>query len=212
MKLDISNNAGPAYSLTCLNQSAQPWSFYMSQQKPDLPQGNMLVWLCTPFNIAPGAYFTFTWSLTYNFVWGLTGKLSSDTYFTAGEVIDASLESQNQTTFSVPGNTPQFSPVTKNDSPGSLTIQNAADVPDEIFSVGIGMSGAPTFVVQAQPNLTNIFTPHPAYYLAAGPSRTPGQQFPEELTQPIKITFPANIYNMRATLDDKHQWTVAPEV
>ncbi|MBV5333925.1 protein rhiA, partial [bacterium] len=51
---------------------------------------------------------------------------------------------------------------------GSLTVQQLSNVVPNQTSVGVGMSGSGTFAIQAAPNMTAVFTPHPNYWVVFG--------------------------------------------
>ncbi|MCK4261277.1 MAG: hypothetical protein KAX49_20055, partial [Halanaerobiales bacterium] len=51
---------------------------------------------------------------------------------------------------------------------GVLEIVQDNTIPMHLVFVGIGMSGAGTFVKQARPNMSYIFTPQPKYWIIFG--------------------------------------------
>lgn len=197
------------YTLTLKNESTQPWTFYVYQQAPEQTGGFSLAWFASPFVITVGSRISFDWQIAYNFVWGATGALTPGVAFGAGGEIDADLAGANQTTFSTsPG--PNLSAAEKGSSPpGTLLIFDNNDVPANTFSVGIGMSGAATFVEQASPNLAHQFSPSspPRYWVAAGTDVQVGSTVDiQTVTQSVEVTFPLNVVSRTLTLNQSNTW------
>ncbi|MCL8485868.1 MULTISPECIES: protein rhiA [Bradyrhizobium] len=200
---------GTPYSLKLINNSASPWVFYVYQQLPNQQSANVfsLAWFASPYQIVPGANITFQWSIDYTFVWGQTGTIQPGVTFSAGQTIDADPASANTTTFSTsPG--PNLSQAVAGQPQGSLVISDAANVPNNSFSVGIGMGSAGTFVTMAGPNLTHTFTPTPTYWIAAGTNVQVGTILDiTTVTQNLQVKFPVNVYAVTCTLNSSNQWT-----
>jgi len=199
--------AGTTYSLTLKNQSAQAWIFYVYQQMP--AQSNdlfSLAWFASPFMITVGNRITFEWDIVYNFVWGATGTVRPGVTFNASGEIDGDPSGANTTTFSAtPG--PNLSAAVKAPPSGSLVINDADDVPNNTFSVGIGMSGTGTYVVQAGPNLKHQFTPTPSYWIAAGTDVKVGTVLDiQTVTRTIEAKFPVNVFAQTWTLNESNTW------
>jgi hypothetical protein len=199
--------AGQPYLLTLKNQSAQPWTFYVYQRMPG--QSNdvfSLAWFASPFVITPGNRISFEWQIDYNFVWGTTGTVIPGITFNAGGEIITSPDGSNTTTFSTkPG--PNLSSAVKAPPAGSLVIKDADDVPNSTYSVGIGMSGTGTFVVQAGPNLTHQFTPTPSYWIAAGSEVKVGTVLNiQTVTRTTEVKFPVSVYSQTRTLNESNIW------
>lgn len=207
---NLAADAGTGYTLTMTNKSAAPWTFYVYQKAPQ-PSANVfsLAWFASPFIITVGSQIRFSWDLVYNFVWGATGVIMPGVTFTAGGAIDASPAGANTTTFSAqPG--PNLSPAVTAPPAGSLVINDASNVPNNTFSVGIGMSGTGTYVVQAGTNLAHTFTPTPSYFIAAGQNVQVGTVLNiQTVTQTAPVVFPVNLFNAAATLDQSNTWSIA---
>lgn len=201
--------AGTPYNLTLVNESASPWTFYVYQQLPNQQSANVfsLAWFCSPFVIVPGANITFQWTIDYTFVWGAVGTIQPGVVFTAGETIDADPQSANITNFSTaPG--PNLSAAVAGSPQGSLVINDAATVPSNTFSVGIGMGNAGTFVTAAGPNLKHTFTPTPSYWIAAGTNIQVGTILDiTTVTQNLPVVFPINVYDVTCTLNGSNEWS-----
>ncbi len=195
------------YSLTLINKSAQAWIFYVYQKQP-MPASNVfsLAWLASPFMINAGNQITFEWQVVYNFVWGATGTVMPGVTFNASGMIGCDPSGANTTTFSTqPG--PNLSAAVKAPPSGSLVINDADGVPNNTFSVGIGMSGTGTYVVQAGPHLTHQFTPTPSYWIAAGTNVRVGTVLDiQTITKTTEVKFPANVFQQTWTLNENYIW------
>lgn len=199
---------GTPYALTLKNESSEAWTFYVYQKPPALTNDVFsLAWFASPFVIMPGNQIVFTWDLSYNFIWGDTGTIIPGVTFSAGGTVDADPAGNNTTTFSTqPG--PNLSPAVQAPPSGSLVINDSNDVPNNEFSVGIGMSGTGTFAVQAGANLTHIFTPTPSYWVAAGQNVQVGTVLNiQTITTTGEAVFPVNTFNATGTLDQSNTWT-----
>lgn len=200
--------AGTPYSLTLKNASAQAYTFYVFQKEPDQNAANVfsLAWFASPFAMVPGNQITFRWTIDYNFVWGATGTLMPGVTFHASGTVDADPAGNNTTDFTIdPG--PHLSKPSKGKPAGSLVIQDGDGVPNGTFSVGIGMSGAGTFAVQAGPNLNHVFTPTPTYYIGAGQNVHVGDVLDIVTSNPVeKVEYGRNIYDVDYTLQDDNKW------
>jgi hypothetical protein len=205
----VATAASTPYSLKLVNQSADPWVFYVYQQLPDEQSANVfsLAWFCSPYKITPTAEITFTWSIDYTFVWGNTGTIQPGVTFSAGQTIPADPQSANTTTFSLTQG-PNLSQAVSGTPQGSLVITDASTVPSNTFSVGIGMGDAGTFVTAAGPNLIHTFTPTPTYWIAAGTNVQVGTILDiTTVTQNLQVIFPVNVYDVTCVLGTNNQWT-----
>ena len=98
---------------------------------------------------------------------------------------------------------------TKGEPEGTLVINDDSTVPANRFGVGIGMSGAGTFAVQAGPNLVHQFKPTPNYWIAAGQNVSVGDTLSiDTITQTSQVHFPTAVYNMQATLGTDNKWSL----
>jgi len=200
---------GTKYSLKLINESTQPWIFFVFQKLPEeTPKIFSLAWFASPYLLVPGTDITFEWQINYNFVWTQTGVLIPGVVFHASATKDCDPAGANTTNFSLnPG--PNLSNPYKAPPAGSLVINDAADVPGEQFAVGIGMSGMGTFAVQAGPNLKHMFTPKPTYWVAAGADQKIGTVLDiATITKTAEAKFPTNVYALKATLGEDNLWKV----
>lgn len=206
-QLSLATAVGQTYSLTLKNSSAYPWTFYVYQQAPQ-PSPNIfsLAWFASPFVIMPGNQITFQWNITYGFVWGSSGSVIPGVVFQASGTQAADLVSANSTKFTVsPG--PYLTTPVAGTPAGSLIIADQSDVPNNVFTVGISMSGTGTYVTSAGANLTHLFTPTPSYWIAAGQNVQVGTILNiDTITQNTQVIFPANVYALQYTLNQSNQW------
>lgn len=204
-----------AYQLTFINNSPEDWTAAVYQKPPDLGDYEVLSLAWFAKKAYTGTTVTFTWDINYNFVWAQTGQLIPGVQFTAGETVDANLTSQNSLTLDYdPSSGGAFyflKPPKAGENNGTLYTPCTNHVPAGMASVGIGMSGFGTYVVQAEPQLQAMFTPHPNYWIVFG-QYTQGLVL--DITQiagsSAEVTFPADVYHMNATLDSGNNWTIAP--
>ena len=200
-----------SYSINVINNGNQPWKFLVYQQPPSITNGLCLAWLTSPYRIAVKDQISFNWNLKYSFVWANTGVVRPGVTFKATGVKDCDPNSKNLTDFTYENDTPQLSEPTVGGNPGSLTIKDGNTVPSQTFAVGVGMSGKGTFVVNAGPNLTHIFTPEPKYFVLAADEVTEGEVMDiETITNPGELEFPPNVYSLTATLKEDNTWSIGP--
>jgi rhizosphere induced protein len=202
---------GRTYQLKVVNQSAQPWIFFVYQELPKQTADVFsLAWFASPYKIRVHDQVTFSWQIQYDFVWTDTQELKPGVVFEASGTEECDPGGLNTTTFSLePG--PGLSSPEKGPPPGSLVINDASDVPNDEFSVGIGMSGTGTYAVQAGTNLKHTFTPTPTYWVAAGIDQKVGTVLDiETITENAQVVFPSAVYAMTATLRNNNTWDVEP--
>lgn len=209
--LGLATAAGTPYTLKLVNQSAQPWTFYVYQKLPaQVADVFSLAWFCSPYVISVGDDITFKWEINYNLFWSQTGSIMAGVTFESKGKKDADPNGENTSTFSLdPG--PNLSVPVKGDPKGSLVISDADDVPNNKFSVGIGMSGTGTYAVQAGNNLTHTFTPTPSYWIAAGANVQIGTVLNiQTIAKTAEAKFPAAVYSLVGTLGENNKWTIVP--
>ncbi|MFZ5817492.1 MAG: protein rhiA [Bacillota bacterium] len=198
------------YSLVFKNASSQFGSLCVYQTNPDIsdPGVMSLAWFAKAAH--PTTKVVFTWETEYSFVWDETGLLRPGVIFDASQAWPADPQSMNQVTFTYSAGAYTFKDVRRGPRPNSLYINQEITVPANQASVGIGMSGAGTFVVQAQPNMNLIFSPHPKYWVTFG-NFIQGQVLDiTEISNKAEVLFPNGIYSMDVTLNQDNTWTVLP--
>lgn len=209
--LGLATAAGTSYTLKLVNNSAQPWTFYVYQKLPgQVADVFSLAWFCSPYVISVGDDITFKWTINYNLFWSQTGVIIPGVTFESKGKKDADPNGENTSTFSLdPG--PNLSVPVEGHPKSSLIIKDADDVPNKKFSVGIGMSGTGTYAVQAGTSLTHTFTPTPSYWIAAGSNVQIGTVLNiQTIGQTAEAKFPSAVYSLVATLGDNNKWKIVP--
>ncbi|MEO1085624.1 MAG: protein rhiA [Acidobacteriota bacterium] len=201
---------GVPYQLIFKNESTQFGSACVYQQDPDVtdPDVMSLAWFCK--STAPTTTVDFDWSIDYNFVWSRTGALAPGVIFRASQVWDANLSTTNQVTLTKMNDAYTFKDQRQGARHGTLYVDQDNLVAPQELSVGVGMSGFGTFVVQGQPNVTAMFTPHPEYWITFGKFQQGEVLDITQITNAAQIKFPPNVYSMTATLGSDNMWTIAP--
>lgn len=197
------------YSVLFLNHSQNSGNVCMYQTDPDIGVNDVqsLAWF-TKY-VHPQTRVEFYWKVDYSFVWAETGELVPGVRFIASQMVPADLEGRNKIPFNHVNGGFKFGEVTQGTG-GRLMINEEKHIPFDTASVGIGMSGKGTLVVQAQPNMNLVFTPKPKYWIAFG-NYTEGEVLDlSEMTYPAEIVFPVNVYSMTAILNPDNTWTIKP--
>lgn len=168
-------------------------NFYVYQQPPSFLHNLTLAWLVSPYALEVGGIFTFTWDTQYSFVFG-TGVVKPGVTFRATGLKPCDPTNSNTVNFTFSNNTPSFNQPAVGGPSGSLTIHDEFNVPPNKFAVGVGMSGKGIYVVNAEPNLTHLFTPTPKYFVAAADSSvTEGEVMDiTTITKFEELKFPRN--------------------
>jgi len=200
------------YELRVVNNSTNAMSVCVFQtMPPEMMTPNIMSMAWFAKKLYPTTTCRFDWEPTYQFVWDETGELAPGIAFDSAQCWEAGLSENNAITLHFDGEAYTFQdPTTNPQALGSLVIQQDGTIPLKQAAVGIGMGGAPTFVVQAQPNMSLIFTPHPVYWVTFGEYERGQVLDAEQITNKVQIQFPPNIYSMTATLDAANLWTVRP--
>ena len=208
---DAAGPAATSYSVKIVNNSEiDDENAIVFQQQPSQPSDvHSLAWLSKMCHA--GTSVTFTWEVDYNFVWGQTGTLKPGVNYDAGQIIPADLEVGNTVSLSYVDDGFEFGKPTSGAAGGSLVINEDDSVPGPDSSaqgsVGIGMSGAGTFVVSTQPDTGVEFEITPTYWLAFGSYQAGTVVSEDILTRPYQLQFPDGETSAVATFDGKN-WTV----
>jgi rhizosphere induced protein len=199
------------YSLTVTNNSTQFQDLCIYQKAVDLgvPNALSLAWLTAP--AWPNTTVQFTWSLDYSFVWSQTGVLKPGVTFDAQQIAPADPDNlnANQILFDYRNGAFTFTPGNASGTAqlGSLYIRELSTIPTAAATVGIGMSNAGVFAVQAEPNMNLVFTPHPSYWVSAGTFQQGQVLDIEQITNEQEVDYNGT-FNMTAVLDATNLWTV----
>lgn len=180
------------------------------QKVPDMQAGNVLsvAWI-TKFT-HPASVASFIWSLNYNFVWSETGYLSPGILFASSQILPADLNETNYVELTYSNGAYNFRNQKASGVSGNLQITQDNTIPLKQAMVGIGMSGSPTFVVNAQPNMNLTFTPHPEYWIAFGNFNAGEVIDVQAISNAAKIDFPPGIVAMNVTLNQDNTWEITP--
>jgi hypothetical protein len=211
------------YKLTAINASNEPWDFCLFQKSPTgLPAGAVSLAWFHQYVPAHGKTI-FSWEIDYTLLWDRTGVLVPGVTFdtsqsfpadptTVGSIAAATQAGQGVgLTYHNDKDYHEFIPTDPNSSAakGSLYVACDGSVPNNVAAVGIGMSGAGTFAVNALTNVTTVFTPQPEYWLVADDHFQDGEVLENEVTgaQPLHYD---SIFAMTATYQSNHTWSVIP--
>jgi len=203
------SNKGVEYKINFQNNSSNSGSIMVFQQDENIGVDGVMSLAWFSKYVHPSTFGYFDWTIDYNFVWAETGELKPGIRFQASQNPYADLTSSNAIGLTFDG-AYNFVNQGAGTPSGSLYIKEDGTVPLDQASVGIGMSGAGTFVVQAQPNMNLTFTPHPEYWIAFG-NYTKGDVLNvQEMTNAANVAFPPGIYVMNAILNADNSWTIEP--
>jgi len=147
------------------------------------------------------------WKLEYDFVWSQTGPLVPGVIATAAQVWPANLTDTNQVTLTY-DRAFTFTNQTAGPQAGTLNIRDDNTIPPNTASVGIGMSGAATILMQAHPNFMYQFLARPEYWIAFGDYTIGEALDTASIPNAAQIEFPPNIYSVTATLNADGSWTI----
>lgn len=202
---------GAVYSVNFVNNSPNAGAACLYQTGPsNAPNALPLAWFAKM--TAPTTRTKFQWTIDYSFVWAETGSLVPGVIFDAAQIVPADPQTSNRITLTrAGGGYYQF--VNQQPAPpaGTFSIQQDSNIPANMASVGIGMSGNPIAAVNAQPNLVVAFTPgQPQYWIAFGNYIRGEVLDPQQIFNAARISFPANVYSMTAILNPDNTWTIQP--
>lgn len=203
------NGSGVEYKINFQNNSVNAGSIMVFQQDTNIGVDGVMSLAWFTKYVYPNTFGYFDWTIDYNFVWAETGELKPGVQFLASQAPPADLSTSNAIglTYDKAYN---FVNQTAGTPQGSLYITEDGTVPLNQASVGIGMSGAGTFVVQAQPNMNLTFTPHPEYWIAFG-NYTKGEVLNiQSMTNAALVAFPPGVYAMNAVLQADNSWVIEP--
>ncbi|NOK31951.1 protein rhiA [Corallococcus exercitus] len=209
--------AGQKYSIKFINNSNNDWTFCCFQKDPTITDPTIMSLAWYTKKVVSGESVTFTWYITYNFLWASTGILQPGITFDASQVVGADLTNDNLITLTSPASEEyKFISESNAGTSGSLSIYCDNTIPDPKVvtngapSVGIGMSGQGTFALQAQPNTTTTFTPNPTYYITFANELSLGQVMSaEQTTSAQQVSFPGAVNLCTATLDHTNAWSLS---
>jgi hypothetical protein len=170
-----------------------------------------LAWLVQQINA--GNRYVFTWDITWGFVWTATGTREGYQWSATGSLPANPLaDGECAVTFDYNGDF-VLTPSTGTPDGSTLWIKDTTTIPlpkNKPSSVGISLDGSAACVTDAGPNLHQIFTLHPTYYIDAG-NYVQGQMVDgTSVTDFQVLEYAAGITALTATLDEDNTWTVEP--
>lgn len=197
------------FTINFANNSSSAGFFCVFQQSHNSPNPQVfpLAWRVEP--AAPNSKLAISWNTDLYFFWAKTGELRPGVTFYAGQNARTNLTDQNEITLTKVDRDYQFTNQRNAYQQGILIITaDATTVPNQA-SVGIGLSGAVAYAVQAQPNMQFHFAPRLEYWVAFGEFKQGEVLDPSGIT-PVKIDFPYGIFSMNATFNPDNTWTITP--
>lgn len=201
-------DAAIEYALWFVNNAAVGGNVCVFQNVDDVTVSGggelkTLAWMVTGANT--GSEIKFLWSTSYNYVWfDYTPTLTQG-------ITSATLDSQVTLSKNQYGYV--FSTLASV-AAGELSIKMDQSIPAANNTVaGIGMSGAGTFAVAAQPNIAPEFTPAETAELTYLINFNCDNEVNsviniENITNAATITFPYGVNTMTATYKNDGTWTV----
>lgn len=202
---------GVVYSVNFVNNSQNAGAACLYQTESSNPPNVFpLAWFAKM--AAPTTRIKFQWTVDYSFVWGETGRLVPGVLFDPAQIVAADPQTSNRITLTrAGGGYYQFVNQQAAPPPGTFLIQQDSNLPANVVSVGLGMSGNAIIAVNAQPNLVSAFTPGPPQYWIAFGNYVRGEVLdPQQVFNAARIAFPPNVFSMTAILNADNSWTIQP--
>lgn len=196
---------GQKYSITITNQSAHPDYFMIYQNDPGSfsPNAQALAWFSKYSH--PNSVVKFQWEIEWGFSWADVGALAPGVVYTASEILTAT-PSVNKVTLDY-DKAFRFVDPDQGEDPSLLYIQETASIPiNSSGAVGITMAGETVYAVQARPNTSLTFTPHPVYYLAYGDFVDGMVLDLSSINNPLALNYDKGIYSLAVTLNPNDTW------
>lgn len=195
------------FTINFTNNSHSSGSFCVFQQDPGNPSPYVYSLAWRVERGFPQANVAISWNTDFSFVWGHTGTLMPGVAFRAGENYPAGLLNDNEITLTNRGGRYQFVDRRTGYQQGALTIMTDPSTAINDASVGIGLSGEPSFAVQAQPNMSFRFSSRLEYWVTFA-QVTQGEVLDRHRIDAVRVDFPHGIFSMNATLNADNSWTI----
>jgi rhizosphere induced protein len=188
----------PLHTLRFHNNSGSTQTFVCFQTLDHATAGLVPAWFAMP--VANGVEVNFTWQETCDLVWMETGPLAPGIQFSASQVVPAALGTSNQIALTFTDGVFSFADQGAGGPPNDFQI-TAHAIPANTASIGIGMAGSPTYIVQAQPFITTTITPSINYWVTVA-DVTQGELMDLSTLGPkAPVVFPPDVTSMTATLN-----------
>lgn len=196
------------FTINFVNNSNSSGGFCVFQQNHNSPNPNVFPLAWRVEFATPGTRLAISWNTDLYFFWAKTGELKPGVIFNPGENAPTDMSERNEITLAKEERDYKFVNQRDWNRHGSLCIISNNTTAIRQASVGIGMSGAPTLAVQAQPNMTFVFSPRFEYWITFASLKQGQVLNPSEILNPVKIDFPHGIFSMDATLNPDNTWTI----
>lgn len=195
----------PTYELKFLNNSGSRQTFVCFQSSQNPPSGPVPAWFA--MRVGPRTQLLFSWQPTYDFAWMESGKLAPGITFAAVEILPAALPASSLVTLTYGSGAFGFIDQRQGRS-DSLMITCDGTIPMDTASVGIGMAGSATEVMQAAPNIAFTFTSTARYWMTFA-DVVQGEIFdPSKLAVVVPLVFEPNLCALTVTLNPDGTVTV----
>jgi hypothetical protein len=203
------------YNLTLINKSdVQSPTFAVFAMLPNLasPESISLAWLARQIN--KGNVYRFTWDIEWGFTWSAQGAAEGYEWNGSGTLpADPLSDSMCRAKFDYNGDF-MLLPNANGSADGThLWVEDTPRIPkpsQQESSVGLTLDGRAICAVNAGPNLEQVFTLHPTYYIDAG-TYVPGQMVDvDSVTAFQELQYLDGNTALTATLNPGNTWTVQP--
>jgi len=198
---------GKKYSITVNNHASNSAYFMVFQSDPTnwAPNALSLAWFSKYSNPGPTTRVTFEWNLETGFSWAETGELQAGIVYTATETYDPT-NGLNRIMLDYNG-AYQFVEPSKGPDPARFYLGETGNIPiNSKAAVGMTMSGSTVFAVQAMPNQSLTFSPHPKYYIAYGNYQEGDVIDVGTINNPLELPYPTGVYALTTTLNIDGSW------
>jgi hypothetical protein len=187
----------PLHTLRFHNNSGSTQTFVCFQLPANATTGLVPAWFAMP--VANGVEVNFTWQETYDLVWMQTGPLAPGIQFSASEVVPAALGTSNRITLTYTDGVFSFADQGAGQPPNDFQIV-AQSIPPNMASVGIGMAGSPTSIVQANAFVSYTIAPTVNYWVTVADVTQGALIDVSSLSSKAQVIFPPDVTGMTATL------------
>lgn len=195
------------FTINFVNNSNSSGSFCVFQQNHNSPNPNVFPLAWRVERAGPHSQLAISWNTDLYFFWGKTGALKPGVIFNAGENSPASINENNEITLTKEDGNYKFINRRSGYRQDSLSIIADNTTAINQASVGIGLSGAVAYAVQAQPNMHFLFSPRFDYWITFADVQQGQVLDPSEINA-VKIDFPYGIFSMNAMLNPDNTWTI----
>jgi rhizosphere induced protein len=194
------------YSLRLENASEQAWTFFI-YQLPRTIDGRIdsLVWISSPCVVAVHAHTTLMWDEQTNFVWQTSSLHAAGGKSFAKGHFPVDSRASHGVLFNQNDNAPAFTACSDELAPGPLTVTVAANVPNNVYSIGTAIDGAQSLATKALVAQRYNFAGN--YWIGAAPSAQAASLLdPAQLGPSIALRFPPNVFALSFTLNQQEMW------